>query len=158
MKNLCCLQKQRKLTQALPNTRCFKSPSTTVLRQDQSVVFSNFLQWVSIPSASTIGTANPFIKGQVWVFEIFISILTNPFPCYPSLNVRCTCVCFIYLYQFYQCFDSRENLQSYESNHQVCNFCKWVIFEKRRHCGTLSSKFLISANFSSNLIQMAVVN
>ena len=33
-----------------------------------------------------------------------------------------------------------------QSNQQICDFYKLVIFKKERHYGTMQSKFLISAN------------
>ena len=45
-----------------------------------------------------------------------------------------------------------------ESNQQIRDFYKTVAFENQTHCETLYSKIFISANYSFNIIQIAVVN
>ena len=46
------------------------------------------------------------------------------------------CVCFVYLHQFLQivCV-SQEEFTLIESNQQIYDFYKRVIFEKQKHCG-----------------------
>ena len=53
---------------------------------------------------------------------------------------------------------SREEFSFTESNQQIWDFNKLVIFEKQRHCRTLQSKFLISANYSSSVLQTTTVS
>ena len=52
---------------------------------------------------------------------------------------------------------SWEELSLTESNQQIWDFYKRATFEKQRHCGTLYRKFLISVNYSFNVMQIAVV-
>ena len=51
------------------------------------------------------------------------------------------CLCFVYLYHFTISISiicvSREEVSLTESNQQIRDFCKRVIFEKQRHCGSL---------------------
>ena len=73
-------------------------------------------------------------------------IITNPFHCYLPLIVWCVCVCvcvlFIYTISISIICVSLEELSFIESNQHIYDFYKWVIFEKKRHCGkTLISNF-----------------
>ena len=65
-------------------------------------------------------------------------------------------LCFVYLHQFLQvvCV-SQEEFTLIESNQQICDFYKTVIFENK---DIVESKFLISANYSFNAIHIADVN
>ena len=46
------------------------------------------------------------------------------------------CVYFVYLHHFYQYFCvSHEELSLIASNQQICDFYKWIIFEKKIHWG-----------------------
>ena len=62
------------------------------------------------------------------------------------------CVLFIYTVFISILCVSRKELTFTESIQQICDLYKSVIFEKQRHCGTLYSNFLISANYSFNVI------
>ena len=61
-------------------------------------------------------------------------------------------VCFAYLYHIFQYiffFSQEKNLVLLNL---INRYIKSVTFEKQRHCGKLQSKFLRSANYSSNAI------
>ena len=64
-------------------------------------------------------------------------ILTNPFQCYLSLRVWCVCMCvlFIYTISISIIYVSQEEPSLIASNQQIYDFYKWIIFEKKRHCG-----------------------
>ena len=93
-----------------------------------------------------------------------IFILTNPFQFYLSLSVWCVCLCvcvcvlFIYTISISIPCISWEELSLMESNQQIYDFYKWVVFEKQRQFGTLGSKFLISENYSFSVIWTAAVS
>ena len=73
------------------------------------------------------------------VFEIFETyfLLTNPFQCYLSLSVWCVCLCvlFIYTISISIICVSQEEPSLIASNQQINDFYKWIIFEKKKHCG-----------------------
>ena len=68
------------------------------------------------------------------------------------------CVLFIYTVFISIPCVSRKELTFTESIQQICDLYKSVIFEKQRHCGTLYSNFLISANYSFNVIHTTIIH
>ena len=88
---------------------------------------------------------------------------TNPFQCYSSLSIWCVCVCVCVcecvVFICTSCISiicvSQEEPSLIASNQQICDFYKWIIFKKKKHCGIfgkdiVKSKFLISVNYSLN--------
>ena len=92
-----------------------------------------------------------FKKGGVW----HIFTCTNPFQCYISLSVWCACVFSLFATFLSVFFVFHWKNFSYESNQQIYEFYKWLIFEKQSH---FDSKFLISGNYSVIVIQIAAVS
>ena len=87
-----------------------------------------------------------------------IFILTNPFQPHLSLSEWWCVFCLFTPYLLIFFVFHGKNLSCIESNQQIYDFYKSVIFEKRRDRGTLYSNFLMSANYSFNLIQRAAVS
>ena len=96
-------------------------------------------------------------KGEVILKKevSLIFILTNPFQWYLSERLVCVCVLCIYTISISTVFVSREDLTLIESNQQIYDFCRRVIYKAK---GIVEIKFLISANYSLSVIYIAVVS
>ena len=107
---------------------------------------------------NTVGI--PPLKERFWFFHKcgiwLIFVLTNLFQCYLSMSVWRVCVLFICTTSISILCVPRKELSFIKSIQQISNFKKSVIFEKQRHCGTLSIKFLISSNYSFDEIDTTV--
>ena len=69
-------------------------------------------------------------KGAVTYFHAY------SFQCYLSESFGLwVCILFIYNVSTSIICVSVEELTLIESNQQICDFYKWVIFKKQRHCG-----------------------
>ena len=67
----------------------------------------------------------------------------------------CVCVCSAYsTISISILYVSCEEISLTESNEQICYCYKTIVFEKQIHCVfILESKFLVSANYTSSVIQ-----
>ena len=89
-----------------------------------------------------------------------ILILTVIFLFFERLVCVCMCACVLLIYtiSISILYVSCEKVSLTESNEQICYFYKIIIFEKQIHCGfILESKFLVSANYLSSVIQTAAI-
>ena len=86
-------------------------------------------------------------KGEVvWVFEIVPKRESSEFSYIKEgvgkislskdvfFSVFCVCVLLIYTISTITLCVWQEGLSVVECNQQMYDFCKWVIFEKQRHC------------------------
>ena len=66
-----------------------------------------------------------------------IFIITNRFQYFLSLRAWCMCVCVLFIYTISISIIrvSWEESSLVTSNQQIYDFYKWIIFEKKRHCG-----------------------
>ena len=70
----------------------------------------------------------------------------------------CVCVLLTHTISISILYVSCEEVSLTESNEQICYFYKTIVFEKQIHCVFIQeSKFLVSANYTSSVIQTAAI-